>query len=103
MTDNIEPPLDEEPVEVAQEALSAPLEPSEPVVEETPAPKKKSAPKASEMPDFIRAEAGDSYLSIAYRYLPEGKAVGVFSAELVRLNLKRPVREGVKIYLKENK
>lgn len=103
MNENMEAPLDEETVEVPEEALSASVEASEPEVEQTPAPKKKSAQKVAEIPDYIRAEAGDSYLSIARRYLPEGRALSVWSADLVRINRNRPIREGVKINLKENK
>lgn len=89
--------------EAGQEAIEAPLSASEPEEEVQEAPKKKAAQKAAEVPDYIRAENGDSYLSIARRYLPEGRALGVFSADLVRFNRNRPVREGVKIYLKETK
>lgn len=89
--------------EVAQEAADASENAPEVAGEPEEAPKKKSAPKAAETPDSVRAESGDSYLSIARRYLPEGRALGVWSAELVRINRNRPVREGVKIYLKETK
>lgn len=70
------------------------------VVEE--APKAKKEPKRPEVPAFIRAESGDSYLSIARKFFPD-RAPAVVAAELVKLNLNRPIREGVKVALTKGK
>lgn len=85
------------------EASDAPVTAPEPieVVAEAPKPKKAPAVK-DDVPDWVRAQAGDSYLSIAIRYFPN-RAPGIVGSELVKLNMNRPVREGVKIILKENK
>lgn len=100
-TDHVEP----EPVEAPVDAPDAPVD-AEPVVDApAAAPKPKKAQKgadSTDLPDAIRAEAGDSYLSIARRYLPAGRAVGVYAAELVTFNRNRPIREGVKVFLRGN-
>lgn len=86
--------MNEEVLEVAQEATEAPQATSEPVEVPEVAPKAKKAHAVKESPRVIRAEAGDSYVSIGLRYAVDPR-------ELVRINNNRPIREGVKVFLKE--
>jgi hypothetical protein len=88
--------MNDETVDIEQVPVEVPVE-REPEAEVKPKPKKV---EKVDVPTFVRAEAGDSYLSLAVRYFPH-KASGVVAPELVKLNRNRPVREGVKIQLKE--
>lgn len=78
------------PVEVPQEAVEADLATSEPVevVADTPKPVK----AVKSVPSTIRAEAGDSYLTIAIRW-------NLNARDLINLNNSKPVREGARIQL----
>jgi hypothetical protein len=102
MNENTETPIEEEPIEALSEVLSATVDALKRPVEEPAGAKKKATHKTADVPDFIRAEAGDSYLSIAVRYFPT-RAAGIVAPELVKLNMNRPIREGSKIKLKESK
>jgi len=95
--------MNEDIVEPPQEEPEVVLEPveTEEVSVEAPKPKKAKKP-VDDVPEWTRAEAGDSYLSLAIRFFPD-RAPGVCAPELVKLNLNRPIREGVKIRLKETK
>lgn len=59
-------------------------------------------PIVEEVPLWVRAEAGESYLSIARRYFPN-EAPGLKSPQLVSLNQNRPLKEGVKVFLRKDK
>jgi hypothetical protein len=102
MIENNETPIEDEPVESISEVLSATVDALKRPAEESPTAKKKATHKTADVPDYVRAEAGDSYLSLAVRYFPT-QAAGVVAPQLVKLNLNRPIREGVKIKLKESK
>lgn len=102
MIENNETPIEDEPVESLSEVLSATVDALKRPVEESATAKKKATHKSADVPDYVRAEAGDSYLSLAVRYFPT-QAAGIVAPQLVKLNLNRPIREGVKIKLKENK
>lgn len=97
--ETVEPVVAETVKEEREDAPEAAVEPLE--VSEDPKPKKR-AEKAVERPDWVRAEAGDSYLSLARRWLPD-QAPGIAAPFLARINGKKPIRENVKIYLKEQK
>lgn len=71
----------------------------QPEVEETPKPKRSRKPKAVEpepKPAWIRANAGDTYKSIAAEHYPGNDDA---AAELKRHNLERPIRQGTKVFL----
>ena len=88
-----------EPLEPTQEVTEGAVSDSETeeVIEIQPKARKASTVDA---PTCVRAEAGDSYISLAKRYFPD-RAVSVVSAELFRINRQRQIREGVRIILKE--
>lgn len=97
-----------EPVEDTVTPDDAPVVDGLPTEDPAPAPKGKKAQKPADapvdvignpVPDSVRAKAGDSYLSLAIRYFPN-RAAGIVAAELVKLNLNRPLGEGVKVVLK---
>jgi hypothetical protein len=69
----------------------------EPVIVEKPVKEKKPKPQTS---DFIRAESGDSYLSIAIRHCPDENP-NKCARDLFALNNGAIVRAGSKIFLKE--
>lgn len=98
-----EPVIEAEPVEVPEEALSEPVEAPEVAEDPKPGRKKKEALAASdESPAFVRAEAGDTYLSLAERYASEfGATPREYAAVLVRLNGSRVIRPGVRVRIKE--
>jgi hypothetical protein len=87
--------MNEEVLEPTQEVTEAPLTPSEPakVTEEAPKAKKAQAVKES-APCCVRAEAGDTYITLGLRH-------DVDPRDLIRINNNRPIRAGVKVFLKE--
>lgn len=102
MNENNDTSAEEQPIEALAEVLSDTVNALKRPVEEPASAKKKATHKSADVPEHVRAEAGDSYLSLAVRYFPT-QAAGVVAPQLVKLNLNRPIREGVKIKLKENK
>ena len=88
----------EQPEEALLEILDEPVE-----VVADPQPAKKAAKKVLDIPEWIRAEAGDSFMSIAQRYCPPNRAVVLFCSELAKANKYQPIKVGTKIFFPKGK
>jgi hypothetical protein len=69
---------------------------------ELPVKVKKARATENDVPNFIRAENGDSYVSIALRFCGDVKP-SEFARYLLAINNGAVVRAGSKIFLKENR
>jgi len=90
----------EQPGEKAPEIL---VDAPEVAVVADPQPVKKVAKKALDIPEWIRAEAGDSFMSLAQKYCPPGRAVVLFCSELAKANKYQPIKVGTKIFFPKGK
>lgn len=81
-----------EEVELVEEEVQVPR----------PARSKKQDVVVDDVPDFIRAENGDSYLTIALRFCGDVKP-SEFARSLLAINNGAVVRAGSKIFLKEKR
>jgi len=71
-------------------------------IAEVPVKVKKVRATESEVPYFVRAENGDSYVSIALRFCGDANP-DEFARHLLAINNGAVVRAGSKIFLKENR